>query len=91
MTLGRVRSLERKLILERAEAVVPLIVDTYVYEWDPDNPEYPLELAVRIRRAGITLPGYGNTLAYLENCRRRKQTPNPKHLTYALLPWTVQL
>ena len=91
MSFARVRALERKLVLERAEVIVPSIVETYVHEWDPDDPDYPLELAARIRRAGIVLPGYGNTLGYLDTCRRKNQTPNPKHLTYALLPWTARL
>ena len=91
MSAGRVRALERALILERAEAVVPQIVRQYLEDWDPDDREFPLALAMRLRRAGITLPGYGQARLYLENCQRRNIQPNPKHLLYALLPWTARL
>ena len=91
MTLGRIRALERLLVLERAEALVPPIVHRYVDEWDPANPHYPLELAVRVRRAGITLPTHDHALGYLERCRRANEVPDPKHLIYALLPWTARL
>ena len=91
MSAGRVRALERALTLERAEAVVPAMVRQYLEDWDPDDRDYPLDLAVRIRAAGITLPGYGQALAYLERCQRHNVEPNPRHLTYALLPWTARL
>ena len=91
MPAGRIRALERALRRERAEAVVPQIVRQYLEDWDPDDPIYPLDLGVRIRAAGIVLPGYGQALAYLERCRRGNVEPNPKHLTYALLPWTARL
>ena len=91
MSAGRVRRLERALLLERAEAIVPAIVRQYLEDWDPDDRELPLALAVRLRRAGITLPGYGQARTYLENCQRRNIEPDPKHLLYALLPWTARL
>ncbi len=93
MPAGRVRRLERALLLERAEAVVPTIVRQYLEDWDPDDWEYPLDLAMRVRRAGITLPSYSHTEArtYLENCRRRGIEPTQKPILSALLPWTVRL
>ena len=91
MSAGRVRALERALLLERAEAMVPAIVRQYLEDWDPEDADYTLELAVRIRQAGITLPGYGQARTYLENCQRRNIEPNPRHLLYALLPWTARL
>ena len=91
MTLGRVRALERLLVLERAEAVVPPIVYRYVDEWEPDNPDYSLELAVRVSSAGITLPSHDHARTYLERCHRANKVPDPKHLTYALLPWTASI
>ena len=92
MPTGLVRALERALLLERAEAIVPQIVREYLEDWDPDDRLYPLDLGIRIRAAGITLPGhYGQALTYLERCQRDNVVPNPKPLTYALLPWTARL
>ena len=91
MPTGRVRALERALLLERAEAIVPRIVREYLEEWDPDDLDYPLGLARRIRAAGLTLPGYGHARAYLQRCQRDNVEPDPKPLTYALLPWTARL
>ena len=92
MPAGRVRRLERALLLERAEAIARKVVRQYLEDWDPDDRGYPLDLAIRLRQAGVTLPNQSQSQArlYLENCQRSKTVPDPKPILYALLPWTVR-
>ena len=87
--IGRIRVLERALVLERAEAAVPPIVDRFVDQWDPATTYYELELPRRLAMAGFHLPTSYRSITYLEQCRRDNTPPDPDHLIHILLPWTT--
>ena len=85
---GRLRVLERALVLERAEAAVGPVVSRFVQEWDSHGPN-ELELPRRLARAGFNLPTVGRAVTYLERCRRQSTPPDPDRLLRLLLPWTT--
>ncbi len=93
MVRARLRALERKLVLERADHRVEFRVGELVREWESavqeggPTPE-PLDFIGRIIDEGIFLPTFSSVINYLEDCRYGDTVPAEKALFGRLLPWS---
>ena len=92
MVNSRLRSLERKLVLERAEIQVAALVSQLVQKWDwyanegrplPDSMEFINQLF----NAGFYLKSNLKAISYLEECQRDENVPEERRLCRILLPW----
>lgn len=89
---GRIRSLERKLVRERAQIAVLELVDAVIIRWDDfaasGNDAFFLLHDLGANEIGLpTLPA---AVAYLNRCREQSRKPNPQHLAARLAPWTAR-
>ena len=93
MVKSRLRNLERKLVMERAELQIDLLVEQLVRRWDyavyqgwstPDS----MEFIEQLLDAGFYLLNANmSTIRYIEECRREDKIPEQKRLLQILLPW----
>ncbi len=92
MVNSRLRSLERKLVLERAEVQVEALVIQLVQKWEwyayearplPD----PMEFIDQLFDAGFYLRSNLKAISYLEECKRDGKVPEERRLCQILLPW----
>ncbi len=85
------RSLEKKLVVERTElAVVPRVNDL-LSDWkdglshDRPTPD-PLDFVVRLVSSGFCLATGSKAFAYLDECRRGNSLPDKRRLLQLLMP-----
>ena len=85
------RSLEKKLVVERTElAVVPLVHDL-LSRWEDalghDHPTPdPLDFVASLIRSGFCLTTVPKAFSYLDECQRRSSLPERDRLLRALVP-----
>jgi len=89
---SRLRSLERKLVLERAEVQVEGLVSQLVQKWDwYAYKEWPLpdsmEFIDQLFDAGFYFRANLKAVSYLEECKRNGKVPEERRLCQILLPW----
>ena len=92
MAGARLRSLERRLVLERAEEEVECQVDQLLLEWDValylERPlPQPFEFINRIMDAGFYLPTRIKAVHYISECKQEGKVPERRELLQILLPW----
>ena len=89
---AQLRSLERKLVMERAEVAVKQQVHNLMLAWEvalcfgkplPD----PFDFIWGIRDDGFNLRTYSATIEHLSECKRESRQPDEKRLLQMLLPW----
>jgi len=89
---SRLRSLERKLVLERAEVQVEALVGQLVQKWEwyvnegwphPD----PMDFIHQLFDAGFYLRSNVKAISYLEKCKWEDEIPEQRRLCQILLPW----
>ena len=87
---GRVRALERKLARELAYLHVLELVDAVMVRWD-DFAASGQDALFFVNDLAADLPNLPiiSAAAYLNRCRDDSRTPNPRHLTSRLAPWTT--
>ena len=85
------RSLEKKLVVERTElAVVPRVNDL-LSRWE-DAPSHdrpapdPLDFVASLIRSGFCLTAGPKAFAYLDECRRGNSLPDRRRLLQVLMP-----
>ena len=88
------RSLEKRLVVERTElAVVPLVHDL-LSDWeeglshDRPTPD-PLDFVVRLVRSGFCFTTGSKAFAYLDRCHWKGSLPDEGRLLRILMPWYV--
>ncbi len=88
------RSLEKRLVVERTElAVVPRVHDL-LSDWEDDlshdrpTPD-PLDFVVRLVRSGFCLTTGSKAFAYLDRCQRKGSLPDKGRLLQILMHWYV--
>ncbi len=79
------RSLERKLVLERAEVQVEALVSQLVQKWDGYADS--MEFIDQIVDAGFYLRSTVKAISYLEECKQEGKVPEERRLCQILLPW----
>ena len=93
MVRTRLRNLERKLVMERAETCIEHEVDNLMLRWDvaqcfgkpiPDS----FEFVWRLRDEGFHLPSYSSVINYLSECKHEGKQPDKRRLLQILLPWS---
>ena len=95
MVRTRLRALERKLVLERAEVRLERMVSNLVLEWGVAKhfgrqiPE-PMDFIPNIIREGFFPRSSIKALYYLEECKREDQLPEQRRLLQILLPGRAQ-
>ena len=92
MVNSRLRSLERKLVLERAEVLLEGRVHNLALEWDAAkyfgrSPPEPMDFILDIINQGFFLRSNIKALSYLEECKREGKVPEERRLSQILLPW----
>ena len=85
------RSLERRLVRERAEIAVSEVVDRFLLRWDHaltggSSPPDPLVLFKALVEAGFYWPTTHGALQYLDQCRHVASLPDRHRLLWILLP-----
>ncbi len=88
---GKIRSLERKLVRERAYLTVLDLVDAVMLRWDrfAASGDDALFLLLDLGANRIGLPTLSGAVSYLNTCRNESRTPNPHHLANYLAPWAA--
>jgi len=92
MVRARLRSLEKRLVTERAESQVGVLVNTLVLRWDmavlegKPTPD-PIEFIRELIFAGFYLRTNSAAIQYLEKCRHDRKVPDERRLVQILLPW----
>ena len=91
MVRARLRSLERKLVLERADQGVRILVGDLVSEWywavEEGKPiPVPHDFVGRVIDDGFFLPTLASVLNYLEDCLHQGTIPDENSLFRRLLP-----
>ena len=86
------RSLEKKLVVERTEiAVVPLVHDLLARWEDALSHDRPapdiLDFVVCLIRSGYCLTTGSKAFTYLDRCRRKGSLPDEGRLLQILMPW----
>ena len=89
--INRLRTLERRLVLERTHIGVGQVVDRLLLRWDHTLsedalPPDPLEFPVTLVESGIYLLTTHRAVQYLERCSHRKTLPDRDRLLSILLP-----
>ncbi len=88
------RSLEKRLVVERTElAVVPRVLDL-LSDWEEALDERrptpdPLDFTVRLIRSGFCLTTGSKAFAYLDECQRKGSLPDKWRLLRILMHWYV--
>lgn len=85
------RSLERRLVRERAELAVSEVADRFLLRWDHaltggSSPPDPLVLFKALVDAGFYWPTTHGALRYLDHCQHRDSLPDRHRLLRILLP-----
>ena len=85
------RSLERRLVLERVQIALQLIVDDFLDIWEQAlergcAPPSSLEFTRAMIDAGIYLLSAPAGIEYIEACHRSRSTPGRERLLKVLLP-----
>ncbi len=93
---SRVRALQRKLALPRAQLVLQRMADELCQEWSCAQAEaqlipHPQAFVRHVAKAGFRLPSFSAVVRYLERCRSETRLPDSLHLLRTLLPWTQSL
>ncbi len=88
------RSLEKKLVVERTEiTVVPLVHDLLARWEDALSNDRPapdvLDFVARLIRSGYCLATGSRAFTYLDECRRKGTLPDEGRLLQILMPWYV--
>lgn len=89
---ARLRSLEGRLVFERAEEEVECQVEQLLLEWDVAQslgtplPE-PFEFVKRLIDAGFYLRTNIKAVNYLSGCKAEGKLPERRRLLQILLPW----
>ncbi len=88
------RSLEKRLVVERTEiAVVPLVHDLLSRWEDAISHDRPapdvLDFVVRLIESGYCLATGSRAFTYLDECRRKGSPPDEGRLLRILMPWYV--
>ena len=88
------RSLEKRLVMERTEiAVVPLVHDLLSRWEDALSDDRPapdvLDFVARLIQSGFCLTTGSKAFTYLDECRRKGSLPNDGRLLRILMPWYV--
>ncbi len=96
MVRARLRSLERKLVLERADQGVRILVGDLVSKWywavEEGKPiPDPHDFIGRVIDDGFFLPTLASVMSYLEDCGCQGIIPEEKSLFRQLLPWSKYL
>ncbi len=93
MAQSKLRSLERKLVFQRAETLVMSLTYDFVVEWERVDQPDPLAMAQdlykRLEADGIQLPGFIRLHNYLAKCIRNGNAPERRSLVGVLLPWVT--
>ena len=94
--VSMLRVLEKRLVLERADPGVWILVGELVSKWYwavqegkpvPD----PHDFVGRVIDDGFFLPTLASVMSYLEDCRSQGIIPEEKSLFRRLLPWSKYL
>ena len=89
--IATLRTLERRLVHERAQITVTQVVDRFLHDWDhalsediapPDS----LGFFKALTDAGFYLPTSPGAQGYLDRCRSEATLPDRAHLLRMLLP-----
>ena len=85
------RSLEKRLVVERTEVCVVPRVNDLLSDWEDDlshdRPTAdPLDFVVRLVRSGFCLTTGSKAFAYLDECRRGKSLPDRRRVLQLLMP-----
>ena len=92
MVMSKLKSLEKRMALERAEQQVTHEIGQFLLRWEvaqdfeqslPD----PHELIKTLLDEGFYLRSQAAAFSYLWECRREKKVPGQKRLIQILLPW----
>ena len=88
---NRLRSLERRLVRERAEIGVAEVVNRLLRSWDEaldqgSSPPEPLAFFKALADAGFYLPTRHRALQYLDQCLQAASLPDRDQLLRMLLP-----
>ena len=88
------RSLEKRLVVERTElAVVPLVHDLLSRCEDALSDDRPapdvLDFVVGLIKSGFCLTTSSKAFTYLDECRRTSSLPDEGRLLQILMPWYV--
>ena len=92
MVRARLRALERKLVLERAEVCLEGMVNNLVIQWNiamqMNLPlSDPMDFIQEIIGRGFFPRGNIKALNYLEECKRTSELPEQRRLIQIFLPW----
>jgi hypothetical protein len=92
MVRAKLRGLERKLVLERAEVRLEGMVNNLAIQWNTarqlDWPlKEPIDFIREINDQGFFPRLSIKALTYLEECKREGILPDQMHLLQILLPW----
>lgn len=92
MVRARLRALERKLVLERAEVCLEGMVNNLVIQWNiAKQMGWPLTEPIDFIRntieQGFFFRRNLKALSYLEECKRENTLPDQRRLIQILLPW----
>lgn len=93
---SRVRALQRKLALPRAQLILQRMADELCQQWSCAQVEgqplpHPQAFVLQVAKAGFRLPSFLAVVRYLERCRSETRLPDSLHLLRTLLPWTQSL
>ena len=96
MVRSRLRTLERKLVIERAEQRISFLVEQLVKEWDwaayqgKPSPD-PFDFIGQVIDEGFYLPTFSKAVRYLDDCSDESKVPDTKAIFQRLLPWSRYL
>ena len=83
----RIDALKRKLAPELAVINLRRIAESVADDWTPSDPPEPTHVIRRVADAGFRLPTFLSLHRYIEDTRRKGDTPDPVSIVVRLLPW----
>ena len=94
MVKAQLRSLERKLVEERATLAVHDFVDELTYRWPKITEAEPtittiIDLVSELWDDDVGIPTLPTAISHLEQCLRERKDPDPKSLISMMAPWSV--
>ena len=94
MVKAQLRSLERKLVEERATLAVHEFVDEIAYRWPQITEAEPdigtiIDLVNELWDDDVGIPTLSVATSYLEKCLREREEPELKALISMMAPWSV--
>ncbi len=92
MVRAKLRAMERKLVLERAEVCLEGMVNNLVIQWNAamqmDWPlTDPMDFIQDVIGRGFFTRGNVKALNYLEECKGKRELPDQRRLIQIFLPW----